>query len=280
MARNITLTLGVGLGADLGPNFNLTANVGSVTPSTATKTELTAGKSVSVDDAATQVTVTSTGTCTNAITQTIPCAVTTTTTTTTEPPTTTTTTTAALTCNYYTIEGAPSIDVEWLECDGTPNSDTVTTAITICAQTDSPYQTGGAGNITELGACSSPTTTTTTTTAATATLNWSFNEYFGANGIYDLYINSVSVETRNSTASGTYTVSVGDVISVGCNADQCTGGGSTHTNIVVTGEITDAACQNNGSIPSFVSVGYTVVSGDIGTNLYVTLDVSCDGSCV
>jgi hypothetical protein len=73
MARNITLTLGAGLGADLGPNFNLTANVGSVTPSTATKSELTAGKSVSVDDTATQVTVTSTGTCTNAITQNIPC---------------------------------------------------------------------------------------------------------------------------------------------------------------------------------------------------------------
>jgi hypothetical protein len=96
MARSITLTLGAGLGADLGPNFNLTADVGSVTPSTATKTELTAGKSVSVDDAATQVTVTSTGTCTNAITQTIPCAGGTTTTTT-STSTTTTTTAAALT---------------------------------------------------------------------------------------------------------------------------------------------------------------------------------------
>jgi hypothetical protein len=103
MARNITLTLGAGLGADLGPNFNLTANVGSVTPSTATKSELTAGKSVSVEDAATQVTVTSIGTCTNAITQTIPCggttttttAATTSTTTTTAAPTTTTTTAAA-----------------------------------------------------------------------------------------------------------------------------------------------------------------------------------------
>ncbi len=96
MARSITLTLGAGLGADLGPNFNLTADVGSVTPSTATKTELTAGKSVSVDDLATQVTVTSTGTCTNAITQTIPCAGGTTTTTT-STSTTTTTTAAALT---------------------------------------------------------------------------------------------------------------------------------------------------------------------------------------
>ena len=104
MARNITLTLGAGLGADLGPNFNLTANVGSVTPSTATKSELTAGKSVSVDDAATQVTITSTGTCTNAITQTIPCGGTTTTTTaattstTTGAPTTTTTTSGGV--NY------------------------------------------------------------------------------------------------------------------------------------------------------------------------------------
>jgi hypothetical protein len=178
MARNITLTLGAGLGADLGPNFNLTANVGSVTPSTATKSELTAGKSVSVDDAATQVTITSTGTCTNAITQTIPCGGTTTTTT--EPPTTTTTTTAAPTCNYYNIEGAPSIDVEWVECDGTPNSDTVTTAITICAQTDSVYQTGGAGNITELGACSSPTTTTTDapTTTSTTTAGITYDIYY------------------------------------------------------------------------------------------------------
>jgi hypothetical protein len=108
MARNITLTLGAGLGADLGPNFNLTANVGSVTPSTATKTELTAGKSVSVDDAATQVTVTSTGTCTNAITQTIPCAGGTTTTTTTAAPTTTTTTTVAPTTTTTTTAAAPT----------------------------------------------------------------------------------------------------------------------------------------------------------------------------
>ena len=93
MARSITLTLGAGMGADLGPNFNLTANVGSVTPSTATKSELTAGKSVSVDDTATQVTITSTGTCTNAATQTIPCAGGTTTSTTSTTTTTTTTTT-------------------------------------------------------------------------------------------------------------------------------------------------------------------------------------------
>lgn len=111
MARNITLTLGAGLGADLGPNFNLTANVGSVTPSTATKSELTTGKSVSVDDAATQVTVTSVGTCTNAITQTIPCGGTTTTTTSGGGGGTTTTTTAAPSTVDIYINTISSLDI-------------------------------------------------------------------------------------------------------------------------------------------------------------------------
>ncbi len=82
--------------------------------------------------------------------------------------TTSTTTTATPTCNNYNIEGAPSIDVQWLECDGTTNSATVTTAIVVCAQTGSVSQTGGAGNITQLGTCTSPTTTSTTTTTTTA----------------------------------------------------------------------------------------------------------------
>ena len=118
MARNITLTLGAGLGADLGPNFNLTANVGSVTPSTGTKSELTAGKSVSVDDAATGVTITSTGTCTNAITQTIPCAVTTSTTSTTEPPTTTTTTTAAPNVDIYITNTSLDVPIGGMTING------------------------------------------------------------------------------------------------------------------------------------------------------------------
>jgi len=125
MARNITLTLGAGMGADLGPNFNLTANVGSVTPSTATKSELTAGKSVSVDDAATQVTITSTGTCTNAATQTIPCAGGTTTSTT-STTTTTTTTTAPPTSTLYVYakdEGAASNLILYAGVNGAAGAD-------------------------------------------------------------------------------------------------------------------------------------------------------------
>jgi hypothetical protein len=46
------------LGADLGP-FNLTANVGSVSPSTALRDEMINGIVVTVDANATQITVTS-----------------------------------------------------------------------------------------------------------------------------------------------------------------------------------------------------------------------------
>lgn len=65
---NVILTLNAGLGVDLGPNFILTASTGVVAPSTATKTELLAGKAVAVDNAAVSVTITSTGVCTNALT--------------------------------------------------------------------------------------------------------------------------------------------------------------------------------------------------------------------
>ena len=64
---NIRLTLNSGLGASLGPNFNLTASTGVVDPATATLTELLAGIIVIVDDLATDITVTSTGECTNSL---------------------------------------------------------------------------------------------------------------------------------------------------------------------------------------------------------------------
>jgi hypothetical protein len=66
---NILLTLDSGMGANLGPNFNLASNSGhTVTPNTATRAELIAGKSISVlPDGATNIFVTSTGTCTNTL---------------------------------------------------------------------------------------------------------------------------------------------------------------------------------------------------------------------
>ncbi len=64
---NVTLTLNSGLGSDLGPDFNLTADVGTVSPATANLTTLLAGTVVVVDNTATQITVTSTGVCTNSL---------------------------------------------------------------------------------------------------------------------------------------------------------------------------------------------------------------------
>ena len=163
MARSITLTLGAGLGASLGPNFNLTANAGSVTPSTATKTELTAGKIVSVDDAATTVTVTSTGTCTTAITRSIPCAP------------TTTTTTAAPTCISFRIENNTPSDasnISYYDCSGTLLTNVEVLSgqqIIFCA--DTTYGPIGYSSLQlfEIGPCETSTTTTTTTTTAAPT---------------------------------------------------------------------------------------------------------------
>ena len=67
----VMVTLGDGLGNNLGTNFVLSANIGIVTPSVATKSELLAGKVVSVENTATRITVTSLGTCTNSLNITI-----------------------------------------------------------------------------------------------------------------------------------------------------------------------------------------------------------------
>ena len=141
-----------------------TTSTTTTVPSTSTTTTTTTGVPTTSTTSTTTTDVPTTST--TSTTTTVPETSTTTTTSTTTAPTTstTTTTTTLLFCNNYNIEGAPSIDVEWIECDGTPNSATVTTAILICAQTGSVTQTGGAGNITQLGACTTPSTTTTTST--------------------------------------------------------------------------------------------------------------------
>jgi len=67
----VLVTLASGLGSELGVNFILSANVGEVTPSVATKSELLSGKVISVNNTATIITVTSLGTCTNSLNITI-----------------------------------------------------------------------------------------------------------------------------------------------------------------------------------------------------------------
>ena len=101
---DVLLTLDSGLGANLGPNFNLTANPGhTVTPNTATRAELIAGKMVSVSpEGATIIFVTSTGVCTNQLLINIAGITTSTTTSTTSTSTTSTSTTSTSTTSTST----------------------------------------------------------------------------------------------------------------------------------------------------------------------------------
>jgi len=125
---NILLTLDSGMGANLGPNFNLTSNSGhTVTPNTATKSELVAGKMVSVSpDGATNIFVTSTGVCTNTLVLNIAGITTSTTTSTTSTsttaaPTTTTTstsTTSTSTSTSTTTLAAIPVTLAYSNVDG------------------------------------------------------------------------------------------------------------------------------------------------------------------
>lgn len=105
MAISITITLS-SAGTDTGPNFTLFCPTGTVTPFTASKSELLLGKTVVIsDDNASQVHVISNGTCTNTLVIDIPQLTTTstTTTTTTIAPTTTTSTTTTTTTSAQSV---------------------------------------------------------------------------------------------------------------------------------------------------------------------------------
>ncbi len=190
----ITITLNSGMGKDLGPTFNLTANVGTVSPATATKTELLLGKIVTVDDLATQVTITSTGNCTNSLTLTIgaaPITSTTSTTTTTAAPTTTTTTTttttAAPTTTTTTTTAAPTTTTTTTAAPTTTTTTTTeapTTTTTTTTTTEAPTTTTTTTTTTE-----APTTTTTTTTTTAAPYGY-INIY---NNSLDIIVTDVKV---------------------------------------------------------------------------------------
>ena len=121
---DILITLNSGLGADVGPNFNLTVNDGgTITPNTATRTELLAGKLVTVSAGSTNIFVTSTGVCTTQLIIPISGITSTTTTTTTLAPTTTTTSTSTTTTSTSTTSTtttlAPvSVTLAYSDIDG------------------------------------------------------------------------------------------------------------------------------------------------------------------
>lgn len=160
---NVVVTLNPGLGAQLGPDFNLTANVGIVYPSTATLIQLLAGLTVTVLDSADIITITSTGQCTNSIELNIvECTTTTTSTTST---TSTTTTTTTVQCSQFEIIGLNGGGTwEAITCDGltiTGAIEALETIFTGCIITNSLVLNNA--NIVFEITCDQTTTTTSTT---------------------------------------------------------------------------------------------------------------------
>jgi len=139
----VLVTLNSGQGLNLGPNFTLNVNTGTINPSNATLTELLSGIYATVDNSATSVTITSLGSCTNSLILNINSA---TTTTTTAAPTTTTTT-AAPTTTTTTTTAAPTTTTT-----AAPTTTTTAAPTTSTTTTAAPTTT------------TLPPTTTTTTT--------------------------------------------------------------------------------------------------------------------
>lgn len=159
----------------LGPNFNLTANVGSVSPSPVTGNELLAGIPINVDPNATTVTITSIGTCTNSITLQIILPTTTSTTstsststsTTTQQPTTTSTssTSTSTTTRQPTTTTSSSTSTS---TSSTSTSSTTSSTTTVAPTTTSTSFTTSTSTSTSTSTTSSTSTSTSTSTTSTS----------------------------------------------------------------------------------------------------------------
>jgi len=205
----VLVTLNSGQGVNLGPNFTLSANTGTITPTTATLTQLLAGIYVTVDNAAVSVTITSTGSCTNSLVLNINSITTTTTTTTAAPTTTTTTTTAAPTT---TTTAAPTTTT-------TAAPTTTTTAAPTTTTTAAPTTTTTAAPTTTTTTTTTAAPTTTTTTTTLAPVNFSTSggcangaaidgqgamvSFNGGSGVYQA--SDVTYSTENAALNGAYT---------------------------------------------------------------------------
>jgi len=115
---------------------------------------------------------------------------------------------------------------------------------------------------------------------STATLAWTYSVTGGpsSNGL-GIRVNGNLVESRSSTSSGNYTVSVGDQIYVVISCNGCSGIDDT-ANAYSNGIITGAACTNNVASITYTSSTYTVQSGDIGNTLSLDCFAACAGACL
>ena len=125
--------------------------------------------------------------------------------------------------------------------------------------------------------------TSITACVSTATLSWTYSETGGANGEMRIYVNSVAVETRTNTSSGTWTgLETGDEIYVEVELLGACSGFDDAGNVYSTsnrGTLTDAACFV-ASTGTYTSPTYTVVAGDLGATITLDTFASCDSACL
>ena len=130
---------------------------------------------------------------------------------------------------------------------------------------------------------SSGVITGTASCVSTATLAWTYSETGGANGEMRIYVNSVAVETRTNTSSGTWTgLETGDEIYVEVELLGACSGFDDAGNVYSTsnrGTLTDAACFV-ASTGTYTSPTYTVVAGDLGATITLDTFASCDSGCL
>jgi hypothetical protein len=97
----------------------------------------------------------------------------------------------------------------------------------------------------------------------------------------ELFVNGNTIENRFITSNGTYAVYEGDTINVQVVCNTC-GAPNDYSNAYTLSNKTilvDADCAQSDTASILTSV-YTVVSGDVGTNINLTARAECASACI
>jgi hypothetical protein len=93
----------------------------------------------------------------------------------------------------------------------------------------------------------------------------------------ELYVNGSVVESRSNTATGNYTVYVGDQIYVEVFTSGCDSV-ATKANAYTFDIIADASCGDGSTI--LTTIVYTVQPGDVGNTLSLRTFATCETACL
>ena len=125
-----------------------------------------------------------------------------------------------------------------------------------------------------------PIPPTPTPIPTTTTLNWNYYETGGANGEMILYINGNQVENRFSESSGSYTLSEGDTINCEVITNGCTSPNGTANSYTISNKFTLTDATSGAGSCSLFGNTYTVVSGDLGNTITLSMYSACDSGSV